>query len=647
MRDKSDTLYKNNAVGASSEVDSVRQNSDLVNKKPSKTPYIGLNPYSEADADFFFGRHQDIDIITKNLRAWRLTVLYGDSGVGKSSVLRAGVVDKLRQEIEQNLEDYEIPKLAVVVFPSLEDESRWQENLLEKLLEQIETEIKKFQPDINLPERQMSLVETLKDWAQQLSGRTRKGKLFVILDQFEQYLLKYSPKDDDKFASEFVNAINDPFLPVNFLISIRTESIAKLDYFKEDIEEDLLKNRLELKPLNKKSAREAITKPIEKYNEQRSSEEKVHYEGEPSNSNVPIIWLLLRKIDCMAGILFLCQDLVKEVLEQIYSEGYIQTPYLQLVMKRLWEEEVVNKHLPQNKIEDDSYCLRLKTLEKLGSVSGIINDHINNKIRLLSLEDKKIVARIFYYLVTPSCQKIAYSVRDLAFYTDLEEKADEVARILEYLANGDNRILRTVKPSSEANEQRYEIFYDALAQPILEWLKGYSQEAAKFNLFVRTHFYPSKMKKIQSRWKALKEDVKNEFECWYEEAKYLENKKHYEEAINYYDQALKIRPQDYCSLYGRGRSWEKLGREQKNSQKAREFYRKAIESLKQALAAKPKNSKPQNYWAWISRGDIELYELKQYDKAITSFEQALMAKPSDETALRRRNEALRKAGRDK
>ncbi len=250
MIDKFDTRHKNNAVGASIEVGSVRQNSDLANRQLSDTPYIGLNPYSEADADFFFGRQTDIDIITKNLRAWRLTVLYGDSGVGKSSVLRAGVIDKLRQEIKQNLEDYGIPKLAVVVFPSLEDESHWQENLLGSLLEQIEIGIKKFQPDINLPERQMSLVETLKDWAKQLGGRTRKGKFFVILDQFEQYLLKYPPKDDDEFASEFVNAINDPFLPVNFLISIRTESIAKLDYFKELIEEDPLKNRLELKPLD-------------------------------------------------------------------------------------------------------------------------------------------------------------------------------------------------------------------------------------------------------------------------------------------------------------------------------------------------------------------------------------------------------------
>ena len=53
MIDESDTRHKNNALGVI-EVGSVRQNSDLANRKLSNTPYIGLKPYSEADADFFF-----------------------------------------------------------------------------------------------------------------------------------------------------------------------------------------------------------------------------------------------------------------------------------------------------------------------------------------------------------------------------------------------------------------------------------------------------------------------------------------------------------------------------------------------------------------------------------------------------------------
>ena len=68
-------------------------------------PYKGLQPYTEADRKYFFGRTRDQGIIISNLYAASVTVFYGASGVGKSSVLLAGVVPRLKQE----------PRDAVVV----------------------------------------------------------------------------------------------------------------------------------------------------------------------------------------------------------------------------------------------------------------------------------------------------------------------------------------------------------------------------------------------------------------------------------------------------------------------------------------------------------------------------------------------------
>jgi Novel STAND NTPase 1 len=42
-----------------------------------QNPYVGLVPYTEADAEWFFGRDQEVRLITANLRAARLTLLYG------------------------------------------------------------------------------------------------------------------------------------------------------------------------------------------------------------------------------------------------------------------------------------------------------------------------------------------------------------------------------------------------------------------------------------------------------------------------------------------------------------------------------------------------------------------------------------------
>ena len=61
-------------------------------------PYVGLQPFLEEHCEYFFGREKDQRIIIANVLASPLTVFYGSSGVGKSSVLMAGVVPQLRRD---------------------------------------------------------------------------------------------------------------------------------------------------------------------------------------------------------------------------------------------------------------------------------------------------------------------------------------------------------------------------------------------------------------------------------------------------------------------------------------------------------------------------------------------------------------------
>src|SRR5581483_10377492 len=62
-------------------------------------PYKGLASFddTELDARLFFGRDRERETIVANLFASRLTVVFGPSGVGKSSLLRAGVAQELRR----------------------------------------------------------------------------------------------------------------------------------------------------------------------------------------------------------------------------------------------------------------------------------------------------------------------------------------------------------------------------------------------------------------------------------------------------------------------------------------------------------------------------------------------------------------------
>ena len=89
-----------------------------MNRMIPKKPYIGLMPYSQEDAEFFYGRESERQIISSNLMASRLTVLYGPSGVGKSSVLNAGVGFDLRKLAQSHLSPHEKPEFVVVLFNS-------------------------------------------------------------------------------------------------------------------------------------------------------------------------------------------------------------------------------------------------------------------------------------------------------------------------------------------------------------------------------------------------------------------------------------------------------------------------------------------------------------------------------------------------
>ncbi len=60
-------------------------------------PYRGLLPYDAEDADSFFGRDDDIAACLRRLRESRVLVVVGPSGIGKSSLLRAGVVASLER----------------------------------------------------------------------------------------------------------------------------------------------------------------------------------------------------------------------------------------------------------------------------------------------------------------------------------------------------------------------------------------------------------------------------------------------------------------------------------------------------------------------------------------------------------------------
>ncbi|MGW4774872.1 nSTAND1 domain-containing NTPase [Nocardia sp. NPDC004278] len=65
------------------------------------SPYRGMAPFDEEHAEFFYGRDDDIARVRETLRQSGFAAVVGRSGTGKSSLIRAGVIPRLRQQGRQ------------------------------------------------------------------------------------------------------------------------------------------------------------------------------------------------------------------------------------------------------------------------------------------------------------------------------------------------------------------------------------------------------------------------------------------------------------------------------------------------------------------------------------------------------------------
>jgi hypothetical protein len=396
-------------------------------------------PYSEEDAPFFFGREAEREIITANLLASRLTLLYGASGVGKSSVLRAGVAYLLRQGAQQNLAQRGTPEFAVVVFSS------WRDDPLAGLADRVRDSVAQTLSGqtLELVPPSPALPQTLQAWTERMGG-----DLLIILDQFEEYFL-YHPQEDGEgtFAVEFPRAVNRPDLRVSFLVSIREDSLAKLDRFKGRIP-NLFDNYLRVEHLDREAARAAIEKPVEHYNRLQATG------GAQVRIEPALVEAVLEQVRTGQVVL---GEAGRGVVGAGLASTQIETPYLQLVMTRLWEEEK-RAGLP---------TLRLETLNRLGGAEQIVKRHLDAALRGLPPREQEAAAGVFHHLVTPGGTKIAHTVPDLAEYAELAER--QVAPVLDKLSGAEVRILRPVPGG------RYEIFHDVLAAAVLDWRARYVQ----------------------------------------------------------------------------------------------------------------------------------------------------------------------------
>jgi WD40 repeat protein len=435
-------------------------------------PYVGLTPFGEEDWRFFFGREEDRQILVSNLAAARLTLVYGPTGVGKSSLLRAGVVRDLHTAADAAVDAGQVPESIVVVFAS------WRERPLAQLAALIDDTVAQAIARLPAPMETLGgwfddretvppLDELLATWNERLDELARRleietgikqphhVELLIILDQFEEFFLYHG--DDtgpEAFADGFARAVNRRDIRANFLLSIREDAYAQLDSFEEAIP-GLFNNNIRIEHLARAAAEEAIRGPVRRYRE---------LGGGPSDAPYDVEAALVDEVlaQVKTGAFLLGQRGGGGVESaDVDRDLRVETPFLQLVMERLWQEERKAK----------SPRLRLETLNRLQGAKSIVHEHLTNAVAALEPDEQAYAARVFTRLVTPSGTKIAYSASDLAKLDKVDR--DRLVSTLETLTRA--RILRSVASMTGEKEPHYEIFHDVLAPAVLAWSERWLQ----------------------------------------------------------------------------------------------------------------------------------------------------------------------------
>lgn len=384
---------------------------------PGQSPYVGLEAFTEEDAEFFFGREREEEIVEANLYAARLSILYGATGVGKSSVLRGGVVPRL----------VEADQAIVVIFRD------WQGDGYAAALKQACLDAAGVAGDAG---------QSLDDLLVAITEEVRRP-VFVLLDQFEEYLNRARTDRETSFEEELARAVNRAEVEASFLIALREDAISGLDRFGPRIPR-LLTNRIRLHHLDQKGAYRAVREPLRVWRERTGETAKIEDE---------LVDALLDDVRAgSAEWLLAARERQRQPQPRSGSDGAVEAPLLQLVLEQLWLHGETN----------GGHELRMESYSALGRAPGVARHHFEDVLERMSSRQRELCSRFFDRLVTPSEGKIAYRIEDLEL--EAGELSPEVKPTVDALAEA--RILRRVDLPDYAG---VELYHDVLAPAVLEW----------------------------------------------------------------------------------------------------------------------------------------------------------------------------------
>jgi hypothetical protein len=257
----------------------------------SETPWPGLSSFTEAGKSFFNGRDTETAEVQRLVRRETLTVLFGQSGLGKSSLLMAGLFPQLRAQ------DF------LPVYVRL-DHSDIAEARTLQLKNRLLAECAANQIDAPEEEKTGSLWEYLhRDGAAFWNEKNRVVRPVFVIDQFEEiFTVGRHTAPGGETSSQFAEALGDlaenrPSVELTryldehpdeagryslaeggykLVLSLREDYLAELETLRAQMRARI-SNRFRLTPLVGKQAMDAVLKTGGKLVDEPTAEQIVQF----------------------------------------------------------------------------------------------------------------------------------------------------------------------------------------------------------------------------------------------------------------------------------------------------------------------------------------------------------------------------------
>jgi photosystem II stability/assembly factor-like uncharacterized protein len=393
--------------------------------------YPGAQPFrdDEFSRRTFFGREPASVALTDQILANRLVIVYAKSGLGKTSLLNAGVAPRLR----------EVSNLPL--FVRVNDTQR---GAVFSVIEGVAAEAERQQVEYVQGDSSSlwSFFKTVEFW---------RGDLLLtpvlILDQFEELFTLQSQEQREKFLSELgyvvrgipppsqtqvTSSVSDSPPSIRVVLSLREDFLGLLEEASDHIPE-IMDHRYRVAPLSYEMASKAITGPA-----------------------------AVEHTDVATRAFRLEPEFVTSILDYLTRSTagargpagrHVEPFHLQLICQRI---ETIAAFKQQG--SDGAVVLSFKDLGGEAALAETLESFYTNSIRSLPGRRVRGAVRILceQFLISPEGRRLSVEERELC--RQLKLPREMLDRLVE------RRLLRTDRRSESTY---YELSHDALVQPVL------------------------------------------------------------------------------------------------------------------------------------------------------------------------------------